>query len=104
MQILASSFHYILKLHNKTSITIVQGNESWNVQVADQKFGAGWTQFEKNNLLDRDSYILLRHIGNLNFDIIQFTELKMHTYLRWTVPLVNILQLQYSANIHGQYN
>ena len=92
----------MLQLHNKSSITIVQGDDSWTIEVTDQKFGARWTEFKRNNVLNKKSYILLRHIGNLKFDIIQFTEHKMHTYLSWIVPLSNILQLQYSANVHGQ--
>ena len=79
-QILASSFHCMLKLHNKHNITIIQGNQSWTIQITGEKFGAGWTEFQKFNLLNKDNYILLRQIGNLNFDVIQFTELKMHSF------------------------
>ena len=83
----------MLQLHQKSNITIIQGHESRTIEVADQKFADGWIEFQTTNLLDKNSYILLRHIGNLKFDVIQFTELKMHSYLSWTVPLANILQL-----------
>ena len=81
LQIVTPSFHYMLQLHKKSSITIIQGHESWTVEVIDQKFAAGWTEFQTTNLLNENSNILLRHIENLKFDVIQFTELKMHTYL-----------------------
>lgn len=103
---LPGEFSDLLKLHNKSSITVTQGSKSWKLEVDQATFGKGWTQFISDNQVTRRSQMLLRHNGNLSFDLILFTELQISAYFPWTVPLSDVLKqrlLQSSADKKAKY-
>nr|XP_027098641.1 uncharacterized protein LOC113717967 isoform X2 [Coffea arabica] len=54
------------------------------------KLGAGWDEYCEQNITNEHHMQLLRHIGNLFFDVINFCELQQEVNLSWTVPLTNL--------------
>ncbi|XP_027174408.1 uncharacterized protein LOC113774025 [Coffea eugenioides] len=54
------------------------------------KLGAGWDEYCEQNITNEHHMLLLRHIGNLFFDVINFCELQQEVNLSWTVPLTNL--------------
>ena len=61
--------------------------------VNNGSIALGWLEFTKNNLIQTNDRILVRHNGDLKYDPMLFEELKMSTKFPWTVPLSDILKL-----------
>ena len=92
LQSLSTEFIFLLEHYKKCNITIVQSFKSWNLEIDNGNFASGWLEFRKDNLIHTDSKILLRHNGDLKFDLMLLTKLKMNTKFPWTVPLSDILK------------
>ena len=68
----------------------MHGTKQWNITVNADSFGAGWDKYCEENITNEHHILLLRHIGNLFFDVINFCELQQEVNLSWTVPLTNL--------------
>ena len=64
--------------------------------VGQRSFQEGWDEYYHENITNKHDILLLRHTGNLVFDVIHFSELQRQVYLSWTVPLPNLLQARAS--------
>ena len=96
IQPLPVEFQILLSQHDDTTITFRHGLQRWTISVRNSCFEEGWIEYCHQNMTKEHDMLLLRHAGDLIFDIIHFCELKKQVYLRWTVSLPNLLHQQSS--------
>ncbi|XP_071920249.1 uncharacterized protein [Coffea arabica] len=92
-QVLLGQFELLLHQHHCNRIVLRFGLRQWIIIVTDHAFQEGWDAFCKHNIIKRHDTLLLRHSGNLIFDVIYFCELQKQVLLPWTVPLPDLLHM-----------
>ena len=76
MQILPAQFKVLLTQHQHNTIILKHGTYKWPVVVGDRSFQEGWDEYYQENIANKHDMLLLRHAGNLIFDVIHFSELQ----------------------------
>mgnify|MGYP004721869477 CR=1 FL=1 len=66
--------------------------QKWPLTIANGCFEEGWDDYCHDNIINTHDMLMVRHAGNLIFDVIHFSELQQQVYLSWTVPLPNIFE------------
>ncbi|XP_027163414.1 uncharacterized protein LOC113783621 isoform X2 [Coffea eugenioides] len=84
--------------HHCNRIILRVGLRQWTITVTDHSFEEGWDAFCEHNIVKRHDTLLLRHSGNLIFDVIHFCELQKQVLLPWTVPLPDLLHMNVVAS------
>ena len=97
-KVLPAQFELLLHQHHCNRIILRFGLRQWPITVTDHRFAQGWDVFCEQNIVKRHDTLLLRHSGNLIFDVIHFCELQKQVLLPWTVPLLDLLHMNAIAS------
>ena len=98
LKVLPAQFESLFHQHHSNRITLRFGLRQWPITVTDHAFAQGWDAFCEHNIVKRHDTLLLRHSGNLIFDVIHFCELQKQVLLPWTVPLPDLLHMNAVAS------
>ena len=73
--------------------------QSWPITINNGSFEDGWDEYWHENFVKTYDMLMVRHAGDLIFNVLHFCELQQQVYLPWMVPLLNLLQ---NTTIHEQ--